>query len=78
MTPVTNEMRIDPCVTTTDANSIRRAFLFAVSEILNKTFLLHFKGVFVYKNVSALHIINHILLGFFVREHTTKNKMLHR
>lgn len=36
MTPVTNEMRIDPCVTTTDANSIRRAFLFAVSEILNK------------------------------------------
>lgn len=65
MTPVTNEMRIDPCVTTTDANSIRRAFLFAVSEILNiKNFLLHFKGVFVYKNVSALHIINHILLGF--------------
>lgn len=36
MTPVTNEMLIDPCVTTTDANSIRRAFLFAVSEILNK------------------------------------------
>lgn len=36
MTPVTNEMHIDPCVTTTDANSIRRAFLFAVSEILNK------------------------------------------
>lgn len=65
MTPVTNEMRIDPCVTTTDANSIRRAFLFAVSEILNiKNFLLHFKGVFVYKNVSALHIINHILLVF--------------
>lgn len=64
MTSVTNEMRIDPCVTTTDANPIRRAFLFAVSEILNKNFLLHFKGVFVYKNVSALHIINHILLGF--------------
>lgn len=65
MTPVTNEMRIDPCVTTTDANSIRRAFLFAVSEILNiKNFLLHFKGVFVYKNASALHIINHILLVF--------------
>lgn len=64
MTPVTNEMRIDPCVTTTDANSIRRAFLFAVSKILNKNFLLHFKGVFVYKNVSALHIINHILLVF--------------
>lgn len=64
MTPVTNEMCIDPCVTTTDANSIRLAFLFAVSEILNKNFLLHFKGVFVYKNVSALHIINHILLVF--------------
>lgn len=64
MTPVTNEMHIDPCVTTTDANCIRRAFLFAVSEILKKTYLLHFKGVFVYKNVSALHIINHILQGF--------------
>lgn len=72
MTPVTNEMRIDPCLTTTDANSIRRAFLFAVSEILNKNFLLHFKGVFVYKNVSALHIINHILLVFCKRAYNKK------
>lgn len=44
MTPVTNEMLIDPFVTTTDANCIRSAFLFAVSEILKKTIYCTLKG----------------------------------
>lgn len=75
---VINEMRIDFCVIIIDVNFIRRVFLFVVFEIFNKNFLLYFKGVFVYKNVLVLYIINYILLGFFVREYIIKNKMLYR
>lgn len=62
---VINEMRIDFCVIIIDVNFIRRVFLFVVFEIFNiKNFLLYFKGVFVYKNVLVLYIINYILLVF--------------